>query len=156
MGQRSIWTIGHSSHTIERFIALLQHHDIQVLADVRSKPGSRIHTQFNQAAFSSALAGAGIQYVHFADLGGKRSDMASYTAHMHTDAFKNGITQLEALAQMQGVAYMCAEALWWQCHRAKISDHLFAKGWQVLHIMGNNRVMAHKGAVKKMVQGSLF
>jgi uncharacterized protein (DUF488 family) len=158
----SIWTIGHSVHTIERFIEMLQSFDIRILADVRSHPGSRIHPQFNQAALSNALSEANIQYAHLPELGGKRPATAtnalfdSYTEYMQTDKFVTGIERLEAMATRQRVAYMCAEALWWQCHRSKISDHLFTKNWEVIHIMSRDRSMQHKGVKEKVMQWILF
>jgi len=159
----TIYTIGHSTHSIAVFIAMLQSFDIALLADIRSHPGSRKFPQFNKPALAASLREAGIQYLHFPDLGGKRPAIAGtprqpfggYTAYMQTEAFKIAAGQLQQIAKQKRAAYMCAEVLWWQCHRSMLSDYLQAEGWQVQHIMGAGKVQEHFRP-DKSVQGRLF
>lgn len=162
---RTVYTIGHSTHDIEHFIAMLRAMGIEILADIRSFPGSRKFPQYNKQALAVSLNDAGIQYLHFADLGGKRPAPASmpgqafggYAAYMETDAFKIAARQLQQLATEKKLVYMCSEVLWWQCHRSMLSDYMKEGGWQVLHIMGIGKVQEHfrPGDEKKM-QGELF
>lgn len=162
---RIVYTIGHSTHDIEFFIAMLRHLGIEVLADIRSFPGSRKFPQYNKAALAASLKEAGIQYLHFPDLGGKRPAPAAlpkqpfggYTAYMETEAFKVAAKQLQQLAAQKKLVYMCSEVLWWQCHRSMLSDYLKAEGWQVLHIMGIGKIQEHFRPVdEKKLQGTLF
>jgi uncharacterized protein (DUF488 family) len=152
----TIWTIGHSTRSIEEFILLLVSQDIRLLADVRRFPGSRRHPQFGKEALASSLERSGIQYVHLQELGGRRATKADspntgwrnaafrgYADYMMTEDFKAGIERLLTLAGQQRTAVMCAEALWWQCHRGLIADYLKASGHEVLHIMGHDKVQGH-------------
>jgi uncharacterized protein (DUF488 family) len=151
-----LWTIGHSTRTFDDFLALLQRADIEALADVRRFPGSRRLPHFGQDALSQALAQAGVVYEHVAELGGRRQarkdspntawrDPAfrGYADYMMTDAFRAGIARLLGLAEQKRTAIMCAEALWWQCHRGLIADHLKAGGHDVLHILGPGKIEPH-------------
>src|SRR5262245_66577775 len=123
-----IWTVGHSTLSIEEFIAMLKAQCIHALADVRRFPGSRRHPQFGQQALAQSLAGAGIEYLHFPELGGRRlarpdspntawrnEAFRGYADYMATPPFRNGMKRLLALARKQRTAIMCAEALWWRC-----------------------------------------
>jgi uncharacterized protein (DUF488 family) len=152
----TIWTIGHSTRSIEEFISLLVSQDIRLLADVRRFPGSRRHPQFGKEALAGSLERSGIQYVHLPELGGRRATKAyspntgwrnaafrGYADYMITGDFKAGIERLLTLADQQRTAVMCAEALWWQCHRGLIADYLKACGHEVLHIMGHDKVQEH-------------
>lgn len=152
----TIYTIGHSTHSTEEFIALLQAFDIQVLVDIRRFPGSRRYPDFNRENLTEALQKAGIDYRHLEGLGGRRkvqpnskndrwrnSSFRGYADYMETVEFKNAVTTLEAIATQQPTAYMCAEAVWWRCHRALVSDYLKAKGWTVCHIMPTSKVEEH-------------
>ena len=154
--QADIWTIGHSTRTIEEFIALLHLQGIRLLADVRRFPGSRRHPQFGQQALSESLAAAGIEYVHFAELGGRRlaqpdspntiwrnEAFRGYADYMMTPPFRSGIESLVNLATKKRTAIMCAEALWWQCHRALISDFLKVQSITVIHILGPSKTQEH-------------
>src|SRR6266699_3697142 len=145
--QADIWTIGHSTRTIEEFIALLHLQGIRLLADVRQFPGSRRHPQFGQQSLANSLAKTGIEYSHFLELGGRRRSQANspntawrndafrgYADYMMTDEFVAGIERLLKLAREKRTAVMCAELLWWRCHRSLISDYLKANGQQVVHI----------------------
>lgn len=147
---------------------MLSSFNIRLLADIRSFPGSKRFPQFNQFALEQALNGAGINYRHFPDLGGKRrlqengateapAGLKGYTAYMQTPTFGKAIEQLQLLAADRPVAYMCAEAVWWQCHRSYVSDHLKATGWKVFHIIDIAKGEDHPGhRVEKASQGELF
>lgn len=148
--QSHLFTIGHSTRSSDEFIALLKAHGIDCVADVRSFPGSRRHPQFGQAALEAALGGAGIHYIHIVSLGGRRGRQdvpehdthwrnpafANYADYTRTPAFRAGLDQLEALARKERVAIMCAEALWWRCHRRIIAEEAVKDGLAVTHIMG--------------------
>ena len=151
-----VWTIGHSTRSIEEFVDLLRGHGIQRLADVRSFPGSRRFPQFNRDALASELARAGTAYVHLPELGGLRkplSDSANtawkndsfrgYADHMQTPEFQQGLQQLERLAAEMPTAVMCSEAVWWRCHRSLIADALKVRGAKVLHIMSVEAPQEH-------------
>lgn len=145
---KAIWTIGHSTRSIDDFIGLLRSFEIGQLADVRHFPGSRKFPHFNKPELQSSLLKAGIQYHHLVSLGGRRKPdpnskntgwrhpaFRGYADYMGTDDFRNGIITLEKIGSAQRTAYMCSEAVWWRCHRSLISDYLKVKGWQVNHIM---------------------
>jgi uncharacterized protein (DUF488 family) len=153
----TIYTIGHSTRSLEEFLNMLQSFDIKILADIRSLPGSRKYPQFNKEDLQLSLENVGIQYLHLADLGGRRkvkkdsknnrwnnASFRGYADYMETDEFKNGIIKLEHIAIEKPTAYMCSEAVWWKCHRSMVSDYLKAKGWTVLHIMAIGKVQEHK------------
>lgn len=144
----TIYTIGHSTRTWEDFCESLTCHNIAVVADIRSFPGSRRYPQFKQETMRVALPARGITYRHLPLLGGRRhgrpdspntrwrnQSFRSYADYMETADFRQGIDQLTSLARCQRVAYMCSEAVWWRCHRSMVSDYLLATGWRVLHIM---------------------
>jgi uncharacterized protein (DUF488 family) len=165
----AVWTIGHSTRSLEEFIELLKSQRIQVLADVRQFPGSRRLPHFNKEALAASLAAADIDYVHFLELGGRRrarpdspntawrnEAFRGYADYMMTDAFRGGIERLLEVAARKRTAIMCAEALWWQCHRGLISDYLKAAGHEVIHIMGGNKTEDHPfTSAAQIVDGSL-
>jgi uncharacterized protein (DUF488 family) len=143
---RAVFTIGHSNHPIETFIALLRAHGIEALADVRSFPGSRRNPQFNQAALREALNAAGISYHHMVSLGGKRESsapagvpkgrsFAAYREYGKTEQFQSSLNELVDLTLGRRVAVMCAEALWTHCHRSVIAEELTRHGFTVTHVM---------------------
>jgi uncharacterized protein (DUF488 family) len=152
-----IWTIGHSTRPIDELIALLQENDIKVLADVRAFPSSKRYPQFNKDALAESLNAQGIRYEHFSDLGGRRktkpdsrntawrnASFRGYADYMETEQFQKGIERLLDLAKKAGpTAIMCAEAVWWRCHRSLIADYLKARGVEVLNILGANKVEPH-------------
>ena len=152
-----MWTIGHSTRTIDAFIAALAAHGIKLLADVRLLPGSKRYPHFNSDELAAALAAANIRYEHFRELGGRRKprpDSANtawrndsfrgYADHMETALFAGGIARLLAAAETHGpAAMMCAEIVWWRCHRGLASDYLKARGVEVLHIMDEKKVEPH-------------
>jgi uncharacterized protein (DUF488 family) len=150
---RAVFTVGHSNHPIEGFIALLRAHKIEALADVRSFPGSRRNPQFNQAALSQALSDAGISYHHMVSLGGKRESVApagpqknrpfsSYIEYTKTEQFQLSLKELEDMISGCRVAIMCAEALWTNCHRSIIAAETTRHGFTVTHIMPDDLARA--------------
>lgn len=165
-----IWTIGHSTRSLEEFLALLDSFNIKVLADIRTFPGSRRYPHFNKSSLAQELKKHGIQYYHFLELGGRRkpkSDSANtawrntsfkgYADYMETDDFRQGIERLEKYGLENATAYMCSEAVWWRCHRSLVSDYLKTKGWQVMHIMDVGKATEHPFTKPaKVIQGSLF
>jgi uncharacterized protein (DUF488 family) len=151
-----IWTIGHSTLPIERFIALLQEHGIKCVADVRRYPASRRHPQFEREALQAQLVAHGIRYEWLPELGGRRaprkdsrntawrnSGFRGYADYMETEPFQLGTSRLVALACTDATACMCAERAWQQCHRGLVSDYLKAAGWQVLHILSMSGTQEH-------------
>jgi uncharacterized protein (DUF488 family) len=128
----ALYTIGHSTHPIETFLALLRAHAVETLVDVRSFPGSRRHPQFNQRPLAAAIRAAGLAYIHMASLGGRRKN---HEAYAKTAEFRAALADLERLGRESRVAIMCAESLWWQCHRRIIADDLVKDGFAVTHIM---------------------
>ncbi|HEX4263198.1 MAG TPA: DUF488 domain-containing protein [Verrucomicrobiae bacterium] len=169
MGTLNLWTIGHSNRTLEQFLELLDSQRIQLLADVRRFPGSRRLPHFNQENLSKSLAAAGIEYVHFPELGGRRKATANspntvwrneafraYADFMMTEEFRGGIARLLEFAGQKRTAIMCAEALWWQCHRSLIADYLKAEGNKVFHIMSENKADEHPfTSAARIVDGKL-
>lgn len=154
--QPRIWTIGHSTQAIDEFAAALKSFDIRTIVDVRSFPGSRRYPHFNKERLKASLAGAGIDYLHFPGLGGRRRakpdslNMAwrnetfrGYADYLETVEFREGIEDLLSVASAQRTTIMCAEAVWWRCHRSLISDYLKAKGIEVIHIMGIGKSEPH-------------
>lgn len=152
----TIYTIGHSTRTIAEFIALLQQVDVNMLVDVRSFPRSRAMPQFNIDTLPDALAVAGIGYQHLRALGGRKhrpkgappskhtywrvAAFRNYADYAETDAFRAGLDELLSLTDTHRCAIMCAEAVWWRCHRRIITDYLLAGGFPVEHIMGPGTV----------------
>ena len=167
--QKLIYTIGHSTRTLQEFIGLLQTFSIEMLADVRSYPGSRRYPHFNKENLLKELPGKGILYLHMPSLGGRRKALPQskntawkndafrgYADYMETNEFKNGIKDLEKMATGYRTAFMCSEAVWWRCHRSLIADYLKVKGWKVLHILNNNKAEEHPfTAAAKIVNGNL-
>lgn len=151
-----IYTIGHSSRTMIEFLAMLQSFGIKNLVDIRSVPGSRKFPQFNRGNLEIVLPENGIHYVYIKGLGGRRKvrknsknirwenlSFRGYADYMETADFQEAVTELEVLAARTPTAYMCAEAVWWRCHRSMVSDYLKAAGWTVLHIMDTGKTREH-------------
>ena len=152
-----IWSIGHGARPLADFLALLRENGIANLVDIRSFPGSRRHPHFGQAALETALRTAGIAYVHMRALGGRRSEkrtsphrairvagFRAYADHMATEDFRAGYEALQELATAAPTAYMCAETLWWQCHRRLLSDRFVVDGSEVVHILAPGRTEPHR------------
>jgi len=163
-----IWTIGHSTRKIDDFIALLKENGIKLLADVRMYPGSKRYPQFGREALAKSLSEAGIRYEHFLELGGRRKAkpdskntawrnemFRGYADYIETNDFEKGIARLVDLAEKSGpTAIMCAEAVWWRCHRSLISDYLKVRGVEILHILDHNKVEPHPfTSAAKIVNG---
>ncbi|HLH76646.1 MAG TPA: DUF488 domain-containing protein [Candidatus Binataceae bacterium] len=167
----TIFSIGHSTHSWPAFQALLQRHGIELLADVRSLPGSRRWPQFNQAEMSAALANIGVEYRWLAQLGGRRrgrgpdsphrgwqvAAFRAYADYAEGAEFAHGLEELIVLARAQRVAFMCSEGLWWRCHRRLIADRLLIVGWRVLHILPDGKLSPHQlTSFARVVAGGLI
>ena len=154
----TIYTIGHSTRTIEELIALLQAHGIELLVDIRAFPASRRLPHFNREALEQSLPAAGIAYRWMKELGGRRGKQTgespnqglrndsfrNYADYMLTPAFERAAEELVALAEEKRTAIMCAEAVYFHCHRMLVSDWLVAHGHTVLHIQDKNQPRPHK------------
>ena len=166
---KTVWTIGHSTRTLDEFVEMLHSFKIELVADIRSYPVSRKFPQFNKEALEISLPENNIQYIHLRDLGGRRKvnpdskntawrhiAFRGYADYMETAAFKEGIKELEKIAMKQRTAYMCSEAVWWRCHRSMVSDYLKVHGWKVMHIMTIGKEEEHPyTSPAKIVHGAL-
>jgi uncharacterized protein (DUF488 family) len=155
--QPVLFTIGHSTHSIEEFIALLDTNGIRHLVDVRSIPKSRHVPQFNSDALAASLNAANISYTHLKDLGGRRhsrkdsintgwrnTSFRGYADYMATPQFAEGLSALMQIADTTPTVIMCAEAVPWRCHRSLIGDALILKGWHVRDILSAAPAAEHK------------
>jgi uncharacterized protein (DUF488 family) len=152
----AFFTIGHATRPIDEFIALLQSASVTLVADVRTVPRSRTNPQYNRDTLPQKLAAVSIGYEHIASLGGLRSrkreippetnafwqndSFHSYADHAMSEGFRQGLAHLRELGQVQRCAIMCAETLWWRCHRRIITDYLLAAGESVFHMLGPGQV----------------
>jgi len=164
-----LWTVGHSTRESEELFKALRFFEIKVLADVRSFPGSRRYPQFNKEQLKISLAAGGIEYQHFPELGGRRGARSDshniawrnkmfrgYADYMETEEFRAGIARLLDVARTRRTAIMCAEAVWWRCHRSLISDYLKAKGVEVTHIMTAGKTEPHPfTSAARIINGEL-
>jgi uncharacterized protein (DUF488 family) len=150
---REALTVGHSTHSLEEFTELLSGHGVEALADVRAHPGSRRLPHFGRETLERELP---VLYEHFPELGGRRRPrpdspnagweveaFRGYADHMASPEFAAGLERLEALAAQRRTAIMCAEGLWWRCHRRLVADALTVRGWRVLHVGPDGRVTEH-------------
>ena len=165
----TLWSVGHSTRTGEEFGKILVAHAIEVLVDVRMFPGSRRYPQFNKPALSESLEQLGIRYQHEPRLGGRRAPRAdshntawknpqfrAYADHMESEEFSNAVKELLQLAGGARTAVMCAEAVWWRCHRSLISDYLKAAGHTVIHILDEKKTEEHPfTSAARIVDGKL-
>src|SRR5882762_3194416 len=164
----TVWTIGHSTRSIDDFIQLLRSSGIENLVDVRSFAGSRRYPQFNKPNLSLALKKSGVDYYHFSKLGGRRKPLPdskntawrnpsfrAYADHMESEEFRQGIVELLALARDKHTAIMCAEAVWWRCHRGLIADYLKAQGSAVIHIIDSHTEIHPYTPAARIVDGEL-
>jgi len=153
----TVWTLGHSTREIGEFLSIVKAHDIELIADVRRFPGSRRLPQFEANALEAALGRAGVAYRWFEALGGRRRpDPASknsswrhpafraYADHVASEEFATGLSELLMLAPGLRTALMCAEVLWWRCHRRIIADVLVSLSMSVVHIRDASNVELHK------------
>ena len=152
-----IFSIGHSTHSPDAFLALLDGHGIRQVADIRTVPRSARHPHFSQDALAALLAAHDIEYRHFPDLGGLRRPkpdsintgwrhpgFRGYADHMQTPAFERGLADLLNFSRAARTSFMCAEALWWQCHRRLLADVLLVRGVQVQHILASGVAKPHE------------
>jgi len=156
----TVYTIGHSTNTIERFIELLGQHAITAVCDVRSKPYSRMNPQFNREPLNKVLTSAGVKYVFLGTELGARSEDKScyrdgqvqYALLAHTALFKQGIERIKSGASTFRVAVMCAEKEPLECHRTiLVARQLRKEGVPVKHILGDGRLEDHEQALKRLV-----
>ncbi|HBB89673.1 MAG TPA: hypothetical protein DC047_18865 [Blastocatellia bacterium] len=164
-----IWTVGHSTRSAEEFNEILAAHHIEALIDVRSFPGSRRYPQFNKQQLATSLPANKIAYFHLPQLGGRRparkdsmntawknSSFRGYADHMESEEFQQGIERLLEIAGEKSAAIMCAEALWWRCHRSLISDFLKARGVEVIHILDATHDQSHPyTSAARIIDGEL-
>jgi uncharacterized protein (DUF488 family) len=167
--QKRIWTIGHSTRTLDEFVELLNSFRIGCVADIRSYPGSRRVPQFNKEALETSLPGYGIRYIHLKELGGRRkvrpgsintgwrlASFRGYADYMESGEFEKAVRALELMAHEERIALMCAEALWWRCHRSLVADCLKFRGWTVMHITGIGKEQEHPyTSPARIVKGKL-
>ena len=165
-----VFTIGHSTRTLNEFIALLNIHDIDVLVDVRSFTHSLANSQFNGERIETEFPRCGIQYVWLERLGGMRKGLGkqskntcwksrafrNYADYMETPEFRQGVDDLLQVANEHTVTIMCAEVLYWRCHRSMIGDFLKSRGVQVVHILGENQTREHEYNQCAKVRGGIL
>ncbi|HKF48441.1 MAG TPA: DUF488 domain-containing protein [Terracidiphilus sp.] len=157
VARHRLYTIGHSTHSIEEFVALLKAHGVEHLVDVRSIPKSRHCPQFNADALESSLGGAGIGYTLLKTLGGRRhsrktsintgwrnASFRGYADYMSTSGFAEGLAELIAIAEKSPTAIMCAEAVPWRCHRSLIADAMVVRGWEAREIISAAEPREHR------------
>jgi uncharacterized protein (DUF488 family) len=147
----TIFSVGHSTRAFDEFVEILLEAGVTRLTDVRAIPRSRRHPHFNRDRLAESLAERGIDYHHLPGLGGRRrrekagasrntlwkvEAFRNYADYAETTAFAAALGELERLARERPAAYMCAEAVWWRCHRRLITDYLLARGWEVIHLLG--------------------
>jgi uncharacterized protein (DUF488 family) len=165
------YTVGHSTRALAEFLALLQGAGVERLVDVRAIPRSRTNPQFNIDTLPPALAEHGIDYEHLAELGGRRrgpphspndfwenDSFRSYADYAGTEAFRAGLERLKKLGRERPAAVMCAEAVWWRCHRRIIADYLISEGETVLHILAPGKIEPAKltPAARRTPDGTLI
>jgi uncharacterized protein (DUF488 family) len=151
-----IFTVGHSSHSLEALVALLEQAGVTAIADIRRVPGSRRNPQFNREALAAVLPARGIAYAHLESLGGRRDSVPgspnggwdepafrAYADYMATPEFASGVTGLETLGATLPTAVMCAEGAWQHCHRRLLADALVVRGWTVRHIGPDGALTDH-------------
>jgi uncharacterized protein (DUF488 family) len=154
---RTAFTVGHSTHPLEEFVALLRAAGVEAIADVRRWPRSRRHPQFDDDALAVELPLRSLGYEHLPGLGGRRRPLPEspndgweneafrgYADHMASDEFARALARLEELCAARPTAAMCAEAPWWRCHRRLVADALVARGWEVRHVMPDGRLAPHE------------
>jgi len=165
----TVWTIGHSTRTLEQFLGLLTAHRVEAVADVRRYPGSRRWPHFARESLTQELEARGLVYVWLPELGGRRTPrpdspntawrslaFRGYADYMATEAFAEGLDRLVNLALGLRTSILCAESLWWRCHRGLIADVLRWLQFDVIHIMGPGSSVSHPyTAAARIVGGRL-
>lgn len=140
--QSRIFTIGHSTRELDELVALLRCHNVLALVDVRHFPSSRRNPQFNKKNLEIKLPESSIQYYWIEELGGFRE--GGYEKHIDSEDFKLALDKLIKIARQKRTAIMCAELLWFRCHRGSIASVLTKTGWDVIHIFDEKRTQIHK------------
>lgn len=161
-----LFTVGHSTHTLDELVAMLRSFDVTLLVDIRTVPRSRHNPQFNADALARALPPRGLRYVHLKALGGLRkprtdspnlawrnANFRGYADYMLTEDFESALASLRELTTEGCVAIMCAEAVMWRCHRSLVADALVARGAHVEHISAPQRSTLHRMTPFAKVQG---
>jgi uncharacterized protein (DUF488 family) len=164
----TIFTVGHSTRTLEEFLRILRKYAIARVVDVRTVPRSARNPQFNRETLPGALAGEGVAYLHLPELGGFRharpdsintgwrnASFRGFADYMQTDAFRDGIEKLIALARVERCAILCAEAVPWRCHRALVGDALAARGMTVEDILDADHSQPHRMTPFARVEGTI-
>jgi uncharacterized protein (DUF488 family) len=165
----TIWTIGHSTRTLEEFLGLLGEYRIEAVADVRRFPGSRRYPHFASEALAATLPAHGIAYQWMPKLGGRRkvqpgspntawhnASFQGYADYTATKEFADGLAELLKLAASKRTAMMCAEVVWWRCHRSIVSDVLKLRGIEVIHIIDATHTTVHPyTSPARIVEGRL-
>lgn len=168
-GAKALWTIGHSTREWEVFVGMLREAGIAVLADVRRFAGSRRNPQFSGEAMARTLPAVGIEYLAMPDLGGRRpprkdsahtawrnASFRGYADYMDSGEYQAARARLAGIAGGRRTAVMCAEAMWWQCHRGLIADDFKAEGWTVIHLLAPGRAEEHPyTSAARIVDGHL-
>lgn len=165
----AIWTIGHSTRSIEQFLGLLTGSGIEVIADVRSFPGSRKYPQYNREALAATLLAHGIDYHWLPSLGGRRKPSADspnkawrnasfrgYADYMSRTEFAQGLSQLLEISNQGRTAIMCSEGVWWRCHRSMIADALCVRGTKVVHILDARHNVPHPMTAPARIVGGVL
>jgi uncharacterized protein (DUF488 family) len=170
---RPFFTIGHSTRSLGEFMDLIRSVDVRLVVDVRSVPRSRTNPQYNSETFANALSESEVGYEHIAALGGLRGRQRDVPANVNDfwqnrsfhnyadyamgEEFQTGLTRLRALGHARQSAIMCAEAVWWRCHRRIIADYLMAAGEAVFHILGPGHIeQAHMTEAAKPVTDGIL
>jgi uncharacterized protein (DUF488 family) len=168
--QTVLYTLGHSNTGLEEFLGLLAAHRVEAVADVRSYPGSRRHPHFGRVELETALSRRGIDYAWFPDLGGRRKPKRSsphiawqvpafraYADYMDTRTFAAALGEMLDWARGRQTSLLCAERLWWQCHRRLLSDRLLVQGHRVEHILSAEKREPHRlTEFLRVEEGRLF
>jgi uncharacterized protein (DUF488 family) len=162
-----VFTIGHSTRTLEEFVELLGVYDLTLLVDVRTIPHSRHNPQFNKETLPNSLKPYGIKYIHMPEIGGlrhpkhnsvntawKNSGFRGYADYMQTQEFTDSLLKIISLTRENRLALMCAEALPWRCHRSLISDALVVRRLKVEHIIGKESTINHQLTEFAYVEGT--
>lgn len=161
---RTVWTVGHSTRSGDELISLLRVYELQAVADVRRLPGSRRLPQFDQDTLAKNLERNGIAYRWFPQLGGRRKALEDspntgwrnlsfrgYADHLQSEEFAEGFAELLKLAEHSRTTLMCAEAVWWRCHRRLIADVLALRGFQVIHIIDAEHSAPHSHSLPALI-----
>ena len=161
---RPFFTIGHSTRAMAEFVDLVSEAEVGLVVDVRTVPRSRTNPQYNSEVFAETLSESRIDYEHIATLGGlrgrtrdvpadvnafwKNRSFHNYADYAMSEEFRSGLTRLREMGHAKRCAIMCAEAVWWRCHRRIITDYLIAAGETVFHILSRNHIeQAHMTSV---------